>query len=198
MRMSSASTPPTRKKTKAVTMYMIPIFLWSTVVTQSVHPRPRGVTARAAISGTGRRAVVVGVSTAAIGLSSRSGVGGQARLRGGRRRLVAVARHGRLLGLLDEALLAHEPRLVLVRGHGPHAGDHVRVVAPAQLGALAAEDRPGLVAGDLEPGLVRVAGDRVHLAAQLRDPPGVRDVLADDVQDDGGVDGDDHLLVGVG
>ncbi len=35
LRMTRASTPPTRKKKKLVTTYMIPIFLWSTVVIQS-------------------------------------------------------------------------------------------------------------------------------------------------------------------
>ncbi len=34
MRMRSASAPPTRKKKKAVMKYMMPIFLWSTVVSQ--------------------------------------------------------------------------------------------------------------------------------------------------------------------
>ena len=36
-RISSASTPPSMKKTKVRTRYMIPIFLWSVVVTQSTH-----------------------------------------------------------------------------------------------------------------------------------------------------------------
>ncbi len=37
-RMSSASIPPTSRKTMAVTPYMIPIFLWSTVVNQLQKP----------------------------------------------------------------------------------------------------------------------------------------------------------------
>ena len=36
-RIISASTPPRQKKTKVRTRYMIPIFLWSVVVTQSTH-----------------------------------------------------------------------------------------------------------------------------------------------------------------
>jgi hypothetical protein len=66
------------------------------------------------------------------------------------------------------------------------------VVAPAQLGALAAVDA-GL--GDLEPGVVRVARDGVELAAELGDPPGVGDVLRDDVQGHRRVRRDHHLLV---
>ena len=38
MRMSSAMTPPTRKKKKVVNRYMIAIFLWSTVVNQPRMP----------------------------------------------------------------------------------------------------------------------------------------------------------------
>ena len=37
-RISSASTPPTMKKTNAVTPYIRPIFLWSTVVNQLQKP----------------------------------------------------------------------------------------------------------------------------------------------------------------
>ena len=37
-RMRSASMPPRQKKTSAVTAYMIPIFLWSTVVNQDQTP----------------------------------------------------------------------------------------------------------------------------------------------------------------
>ena len=50
--------PPTRKNTKAVTPYMIPIFLWSTVNSQDVQP----------FDDTGRRNtpnVVDGVTSAA-------------------------------------------------------------------------------------------------------------------------------------
>ncbi len=38
-RIISASTPPRQKKTNVVTMYMIPIRLWSVVVIQLVQPR---------------------------------------------------------------------------------------------------------------------------------------------------------------
>ena len=37
-RISSASTPPTRKKNIAVTPYMMPIFLWSIVNTHERQP----------------------------------------------------------------------------------------------------------------------------------------------------------------
>jgi hypothetical protein len=37
-RMSSASSPPRMKKTRPVTAYRIPIFLWSIVVIQSQMP----------------------------------------------------------------------------------------------------------------------------------------------------------------
>ena len=37
-RMSSASTPPIRKNVKAATMYMMPIFLWSTVKIHDFAP----------------------------------------------------------------------------------------------------------------------------------------------------------------
>ena len=36
-RISSASTPPSTKNTNVVTRYMIPIFLWSVVVSQSTQ-----------------------------------------------------------------------------------------------------------------------------------------------------------------
>src|SRR5215210_406943 len=90
---------------------------------------------------------------------------------------------GRLVGRADVGLAALGVPLVLLRRHGPNARGHVRVVAPAQLGALAGEDgaRLPLLAGDLEPGVVRVAWDGVELPAQSRDPPGVRDVLGADL-----------------
>ena len=37
-RIASASMPPTTKKTMALTPYMIPIFLWSTVNSHDRHP----------------------------------------------------------------------------------------------------------------------------------------------------------------
>ena len=116
--------------------------------------------------------------------------------RGGRRDrvLVAVGRGG-LVGGLDARLLGDDPRLVLLDGHDADLGEHVRVAAAAELGALALVDAEAV---RLEPGLVRVAGDRVELAAELGDPPRVRDVLGADVEGHRGVDGDDHLLVGVG
>ena len=55
---------------------------------------------------------------------------------------------------------------------------------------------PGELGRDLEPGVVRVARDGVELAAELRDPPRVRDVLGVDVERHRRVHRDDHLLVG--
>src|SRR5918993_5687454 len=67
-RISSASTPPRMKKTKVVTRYMIPIFLWSVVRTHERQPVGSGVTRRAVICGTGEMpvAVVEGVAVAAM------------------------------------------------------------------------------------------------------------------------------------
>ena len=92
------------------------------------------------------------------------------------------------------------PLLVVGHPHADHAGVHVGVVAAAQLGALAGEDDLLLTLGDrvrrdLEPGLVRVARDRVELAAELRDPPGVDDVVGGDVQQHGHADRHDHVGV---
>src|SRR5947209_7360599 len=58
--MSSASIPPRMKNTKVVTRYMIPIFLWSVVVTQSIQRLlVRGlVTSWASTCGTARRLAV--------------------------------------------------------------------------------------------------------------------------------------------
>ena len=52
-RMSSASVPPRMKKTNVRTRYMIPIRLWSVVVTQDVQPVRSRSTRRATICGTG-------------------------------------------------------------------------------------------------------------------------------------------------
>ena len=94
---------------------------------------------------------------------------------------------------LDVGRLAVEPGLVLVERHDPDAREHVGVVAPAQLGALALV---GAGLRGLEPGLVDVAGDGVHLAAERGDPPRVGDVVGGDVERDGHADRHDHLLVG--
>ena len=100
---------------------------------------------------------------------------------------------GGLLGRLDVLGLLVVPGLPLVERQRDHARVHVGVVAPAQLGALAAEDAR---LGDLEPGLVRVARERVHLAAQLRDPPRVLDVVRADVERHGHAHRHVHVRVG--
>ena len=84
--------------------------------------------------------------------------------------------------------------------HADHAAVHVRVVAAAELGALAVEDHWSWPSGIAPRGsgtsLVRVAGDGVHLAAELGDPPRVDDVVGRDVQHDGHADRHDHVHVG--
>jgi hypothetical protein len=98
-----------------------------------------------------------------------------------------------LIGAGDVALPVCEPGLEALRRHRADMGAHLGVVAPAELGALAAEDARSL---DTEPAVVRVARNRVGLAAELRDPPRVHDVAAPDIQPDRRPRGDDQLLVG--
>src|SRR3954454_23600749 len=121
---------------------MIPIFLWSVVVIHDVHPCSSRRAACVRICGRARlrRAVVVSVSVLVVMATvCRGGF-----LRDLGRRLLLVdllALLGALLtGGLDVGGLAVEPRLVLVERNRPHAGAHVGVVAPAELGALAAVD----------------------------------------------------------
>ena len=57
--------------------------------------------------------------------------------------------------------------------HDLDGGGHLRVVEPAELGALALEHTRPLGA---EPGGVELAWDRVDLPSERRDPPGVDDV----------------------
>src|SRR3954454_7108715 len=192
-RMSSASVPPSRKKTNVRTRYMIPMRLWSVVVTQEVQPVRSRSTRRATICGTAVGAVISCVAMRGS-RCLRKGVGSAAGLLAAVDAL-ALALRGRV-GLADRVALALLPGRVLVGRDGADERDHVRVVAPAELGALAAERPAGQLAGDLEPGVVRVAGDGVELAAQLRDPPGVRDVLGGDVERDRRVGRHDHLRVG--
>src|SRR5437763_1132170 len=138
-RISSASVPPRRKKTKVRTMYMIPIFLWSVVVTHEVHPVRSAWTACALTWGRGVRTCSV-VAAMEVRVS----------LRVARLGLELLARHrGGRVGRLEVGLAVLDELLVLRRRDGPDARGHVRVVAPAQLRALAPEGRPGELAGDL-------------------------------------------------
>ena len=66
-----------------------------------------------------------------------------------------------------------EPGVELGRGHHLDRREHLRVVDPAELRALAEED-PRLLR--LEPRPVHGSGNGVELSAELRDPPRVDDV----------------------
>ena len=77
-RISSASTPPTRKKTIAAVPYMIPIFLWSTVNSHERQPvvwtgRRNVPYVDEAVTGAGSATTAsVGRSTMAISVSATS------------------------------------------------------------------------------------------------------------------------------
>ena len=86
-------------------------------------------------------------------------------------RPLLLAQLARARVLLGPALL--EPRVERGWRHDLDRGEHLRVLEPAELGALA-RVRP-LVVG-LEPRVVRPTGDRVDLPAERGDPPGVDDV----------------------
>src|SRR5207248_10045910 len=79
-------------------------------------------------------------------------------------------RRQRLLRLQDRLALLRQPGPELVGRYRAHLGEHVGVVVAAQLGTL-----PPVHARlrDLEPGVVVVARDRVGLAAERWNPPGV-------------------------
>ncbi len=103
--------------------------------------------------------------------------------------------------VVDLLGLAVAPGLPLVVRQADHAAEHVGVVAAAQLGALALIDHAVGALGqrierDLEPRLVRIARDRVHLAAERGDPPRVHDVLGLDVERDRHPDRHVHVVVG--
>src|SRR3954466_11513751 len=107
-RISSASVPPSRKNTKVRTRYMIPIRLWSVVVTHDVQPVRSRSTSCATTCGTGAGAVICWV---AMRFGSRGGVG-RASAAGLLALVDALALAlGRLVGLLDRLSLAGQPRL---------------------------------------------------------------------------------------
>src|SRR5262249_25734615 len=83
-----------------------------------------------------------------------------------------LAEVGRSVGL--RTCLSGEPAVELICRDGLHRGSHRRVLDPAELCALSRE-RPRLV--HLEPGVVRMAGDGVDLAAERRNPPAVDHVV---------------------
>src|SRR4051794_21209178 len=75
-RISSASVPPSRKNTNVRTRYMIPIRLWSVVVTHDVQPVRSRSTSWATTWGTGAGAVICSVAMKFRVLGG--GVGGSA------------------------------------------------------------------------------------------------------------------------
>src|SRR3954470_22324481 len=81
-RMSSASTPPRRKKANVRTRYMIPMRLWSVVVTQLVQPVRCGATPWATTCGSGvvvrEGAVVVAMGGGVLRLRVAAGLDGLA------------------------------------------------------------------------------------------------------------------------
>src|SRR5260221_1510485 len=211
--MSSASTPPAAKKTSAVAMYKIPIRLWSTVVSQlATLPCFQSTTGTvSALTATRRRSLVdalLEVGEQRLQLLVRpAGTDGRHapatlghdlvepgrlrddRVRRDRRTVVALRLHP--MACRADALELRTPELrrrgradvlVVVRlGRRDHPRAHRFVVEPAELGALA-DVRLGGVG--LEPRVVRPAGNRVGLAAELRYPPAVVHVGRDDRQVD--------------
>src|SRR5262249_3193942 len=123
--MSSASTPPRQKNTKVVTMYMIPIRLWSVVVIQLVQPRASGATRRVVRIGTG--ATWVAMSRVGVARSL-----GAFYLSGARLGVQLRPRHlGKGVGFGDELLLVGQPGFELGGRDGLHGRDHAGVAAPA-------------------------------------------------------------------
>src|SRR5258707_4847841 len=173
-------------------MYMIPIRLWSVVVTQLVHPRRPvagwgACTSCVVTSGIG--AVVVAIVWAvfleSLGVFDLTGARLGAELRAGDLRL--------LVRFTDQLLLLGQPCVELGRRHGLDGRDHPCVSATADERALAAVN-PRLER--LEPGVVVIPGDHLDLAPELRDPPFVHDVGRDDIERYGRVRRADHLLIG--
>src|SRR5437879_10524328 len=130
-------------------MYMIPIRLWSVVVIQLVQPL--GARSARLVLSWGIGAVyVVAIWCAGLldllGVLDLSGADLPAQLRPFRLR--------RRIGLRDQPLLIRQPGVELGRWDRPDRGDHARVAAAAEHGAL-----PPVNArlSDLEPGVVVVA-----------------------------------------
>src|SRR3954470_10681726 len=121
-RISSASVPPSRKNTNVRTRYMIPIRLWSVVVTHEVQPVRGRSTSWATTCGTGAGAVICWVAMRVSGSWGAEG-GASGSAAGLLALLDALALAcGGLVGLPDGLALAGEPRLELVGRDGPHAG----------------------------------------------------------------------------
>ena len=140
-RMSSASVPPSMKKTKVRTRYMIPIRLWSVVVTHDVQPVRSRSTPWATTWGTAGGAVISWVAMRWVGSSGGVQPPGCWPLVDA----LALALGGDV-GLLDRVALAVEPGLELRRASAavtcatmfawlrPHSSAHCpRNVVPASL-----------------------------------------------------------------
>src|SRR3954471_22261433 len=203
-RMSSAMIPPPAKKTSAVTMYMTPIRLWSTVTSHRATRPLRQLTATAARSLVDVR---LRVRDERVDLVVRPRVADRRHqaasfahdrcerrlLREDRVRaqggtvpafaLHAVAGRARALELRAAELGARrrgcELRLVLGGVEGDDARLHLRVERAADEAAVPLV-RPGPV--DLEARVVDAAGNRLELAAELRDPEAVDHVAGHDGQ----------------
>src|SRR3954452_14841990 len=126
-RISSASVPPSRKNTNVRTRYMIPIRLWSVVVTHEVQPVRGRSTSWATTCGTGAGAVICWVAMRVSGLWGAEGESGSAAGLLALLDALALTRGG-LVGLADRLALAVQPGLEPVGRHRAHAGGHVGVV----------------------------------------------------------------------
>src|SRR5438270_4794994 len=175
--------PPRKKNTNVVTRYMIPIFLWSVVVTHSIQRLVwRGaVTSWAVTWGTVLTVgAVVTDMLSLLEVSCLAQIGPQ-------------LGHLRVRGM-DILLELRDPLLVVARGQDVHLCGHERVLAAAQLRALAVVQRG---AARLEPRVGGVAGHGVDLAPERRDPPGVDHIAGRDAEYDGHPRRHIHLLVGI-
>src|SRR5438034_997764 len=207
-RISSARMPPTPKKPSAVTMYRIPIRLWSTVTSQLAARPLFHVTGTTASDLTATCRSLVDVlfqirlegAQLSLGPVVRDGrhpaaslahdrlEPGALREQGVRReRRPIVALTGQAVALGADALplplselpprRRPHPRLVVGVARDDCLREHPLVVEAAELGALALvrSDRLRLVPRRVDP-----AGDRVRLAAELRDPPALSNVRRGD------------------
>src|ERR1044071_4155812 len=207
-RMSSARIPPATKNARLVAMYMIPIRLWSTVVSQ-LETRPRArMTETAGDSALAAMEPPLQIRDERVQLPVAPGPADRghpvAPVAHEQRQRVAVGEDRALRDRRPDVTLAREPvaggayalegLAADLRGrmrpsvppgvvglglHHLDVGDHRRMLDPAELRALAAEGAEL----DRPPRLaVGLAGDRVELAAHRRHVPAVRHVRGADLE----------------